>query len=249
MINNWKSRISIVSGLMFHLFLSSCSLFILDDPTQELPLDEVLKISVDKDSIEADGQSSLMITAELGELADASQSIKFKTSGGKLSDLASTVSPESETIIEIEPGSKTALARLTSDLMPDKNISLVVSVGEIERFRNISFIRSYPETATFSADSYILEVSSNSKADLRLETYKDLGTTSDRTMVRLMAMPVDSNSSVRVDLPQIVITENGVASAEIRPIGQGTGDVIVRAAIPLNAIGDSLYKELVITFQ
>lgn len=238
--------LNIIIAFSLSLLSTGCTLFELDDPTQEANLSEVITLAIDSSFLPADGQSSRILTATLGTEADADQSVTFKTSDGKLSDLASTVSPDSETIIEIKAGTRTAQAILTAGTEANDQVKVIASVGDFEVFQEIEFKPALPELATLQPDAYQLGVGSGTTTTLRVNCYRDQGQVSDGTLIRVSAAQKDtSTANARFD--ELAVLTNGEAMTEISPVGQGTGVLVFTVKIPTD--GDSLIKEVEILFE
>lgn len=236
--------------LAFGFVASSCSLFTLEDPTQETDLANIISLRVESDDsvFEADGQTKVILVATLGEEADQGQNITFKTTNGKLSDLTSTQSPDTETVIEIKAGTRTAQALLTTGTEPSPRVIVSASVGDIETYKTLEFSPALPESATLEPDAFQLAVGSGANTTLKLVCYRSVGMPSDGIQAILSTMPKDTSTTALARFDEILLLNNGEASTEVSSVGQGTGTLIFTAAIP-SANGDTIRKSAEILFQ
>ncbi|MEM6269537.1 MAG: hypothetical protein AAF998_08875 [Bacteroidota bacterium] len=230
------------------MLCQSCTLLSLDDPTQPVPTEEVIRLTSPAIVLPADGVSSTVITAQLGEQADDNQRIQLSTDAGKLREINGTDPSGSEMAIELGAGGREAKARFVAGLTPTTDGNLVAAVDDFSTTQSVVLTTAYPENASLQPDAFQVDVTVSGTTNLKVSAFRSLGTPSDGLRVRIAALPQDGSVSAQAKFDEFLELSNGEAQTQISPIGSGTGTLVFSAAIPIG-VGDSLRKTVAINFQ
>ncbi len=243
----FKNRVLFLVFLIL-LGFSNCNL---DDPFMDIPSDSVITVSPQYEKILADGVSSSVITATLGELVkDSVQSIKFYTEQGKFS--GNTESNEME--FEDNTSNMKASAILISNTQVSENIQLTAELlttdpeNSFKNYTYINFTRAYADNIIVTADKLRIDsVDINDKINLVVKLYRQEGKPSMNALVEFKLNP---NDQVKLDIVPFTYSADGInANAEVKRKNYETGYATITVSTPIDENGNSVSQEVTIEIR
>ena len=180
-----SKKITIVALL---LILSSCAKNLTDYINQHKF--DILLARVNTDSVEADGVSTLAITAKISNNADLKK-VSFYTTHGKIFD-----SNSSYTVTAAQQGdSLIASAYLISTIDTNSQVLLTVAVPGVDTVIHLRFVTAYPDAIHLETTAETLQNSLGSIIALKTHLVRNIGTPSINQKVVFTAYK-DDNSHV-----------------------------------------------------
>ena len=177
-------------GLLFTLGIFSCDL---EDPDLGISADQVITLAVPNTSLLADGESFVVVTAELGPESDPNMQITFSTSNGSF--LEGTDGED----YAVAASGKTATATLvTSDLIDD-NVVIGAAVTSptdatliFRATETLTFIPALPDDMILTSSQSSISKSGLDDATLTVELFRTTGSTSQETRVDFEVVELDT---------------------------------------------------------
>jgi hypothetical protein len=170
--------------------LLSCDL---ENPDIGIPVDDVITLEVTQNSILADGKSSMVLTAVLGEASDPNLQVTFITSRGTFLESAG------ENSYSTAASGKKATATLISADIVDEEVVVVASVAALEdaslvfkTSKTVSFTTAFPDDLLFSSSQTAISKSGLDNAVLTATLFKNIGVPSQDIKVNFKAIPLDT---------------------------------------------------------
>lgn len=223
------------------LALWSCEL---DDPDVEITVADIITLSADKDSLEADGQKTFILTAELQDKTDQNKEVTFHTSYGTFTN---GDAPGTSTT-KIMSSGRVAIARLKVTTQVEGRIFISAELGGYACDKEIKTTFAYPTSITISIDDPILLKNRGNVVTATAMLERDEGTISDGIPVRFSFVDLEKKG-LFLNYSSLGFTSNQIVSTAIQSVNDSIGPFRFIATIPTNNIGDSLRFELNLVVQ
>ena len=220
------------------LFTGACDL---SNPSDGIPIDQIVTLTSDKASVLANGVDKVVLTAELGPLSDAEQTVLFSTEDGELEGS----DPENRRIFEKKTNERRAQAVLVSSVNAAEDVAVFAEVGDFKTQLDIVFRRAYPEAMKLTADKNVVDANRIDFATLEVELFRNEGKPSTNQLVDFQAVTLDSATA---EIEPFAFTEGSMAMIEIKS-GNGQPGSVQVTATTQGEDGGELSQSLVITFE
>ena len=214
----------------------------LNNPDDGIQTDDIITITPAAASLLADGESRMLITANLGSLSDPGKTITFRTGFGKF------IAGEEENpqTFTINASHKTAEAILQSSTTTEDQVELSAEVGEFKALTFIKFERAWPDEMILTAEKNVVDADRIDFATLTAELFRETGTPSDETKVNFVITELDSAKAEIV--PFALSDENASVTAKVKSANGKPGEVQVKA-FTRNQDGAEVSRTVNILFQ
>lgn len=232
-----KHAPAVAMALLLALSAAGCNA--LSDAISEDP-GNLLVLTVDPESIPADGASTSTLTALIPEGSDPSERvITFSTSAGTFVD-GTTISSSPIDITADVRG--VATVQLRSDLTGGTAI-VRAEVGSLARKGSVHFVLAGPQQVFVSSDTFVLSVGASETAQVEATLFRTQGVPSVGLPVEWSAR--DSGGAPVGGFTNITLSdESGKATAGYAPGPTATrGDVIIQALVRDPTSGASVQGE------
>ena len=219
--------------------VSGCDL---DNPEDGIATSDIIVLSIDKDSILANGVDRAVLSATLGPLAEPDQEITFSTEQGTLSGS----SAENPDLLTIKTSNKVAITTLQSNNVADDQVEVSAAVGDFKALQTLRFRRAYPDNMIFSAEKNTIDADRIDFATLTIQLFRDIGVPSLGTKINLEVIANDPGAA---DIkPFIFSGDDGSATVTVKS-GNGQPGMVNIKASTRNQAGNTVSQILTLEFQ
>jgi hypothetical protein len=201
--------------LITAIWISGCQL---EDPTVGLETQEIIDLVPDAQNLLADGQSQMIIRANLGPEVDANAQVTFRTEQGLFAGAAGFPNSNNGQEFTRTASGKEATAVLVADLTENPNVSVSASITSdgsdgitYSDFEFLNFERAFPEEMLITTDNATLSADQGSSLDVKVLLLRNQGKVSNKTRINFSVSPVDTSQ----------------AQVEIVPFAFATGDSLI----------------------
>ncbi|MEO1448844.1 MAG: hypothetical protein AAFV07_04910 [Bacteroidota bacterium] len=212
--------------------------------------DTVLTLNAGPETVLADGQKRITLTATLGELADPNLSVIFRTDGGRFAGTARQAAqeitvPASQGQATVELISNTAV--LDKVVVSAEIQGLTDQSISFKAFDSVRFARAFPEEMLLEADRLSVPADQFQAASLTVSLFRtDGGQVSDGSLIRFSATPVDTSEAVAL-LPDFIFADQTTATISVKSQTFSAGQVFIKAETETED-GSLLEKTIILTF-
>ena len=237
-----------LSNCLFWLVLVSslCSACQLDDPKIEILASDVLKLTVDKESVPADGESIILLSANLLEKTDPNKEVVFTTSYGSFINANNTNYNIEQ--ITIKSSGRTAKAKLKVTTETEDRIFLSAELGGYKVNKEISTTLSYPEMINAFPDDLVLAKNGGSTITVEVETTRFNGNVSENIPISFSYKDTDSSGlSLNFRGSNTLVNQN--TSVQIKSVNNAVGPFDFLIVVPKNDEGETIEFRLNLIVQ
>ena len=221
----------------YNLVLGLCIAFLgwtscdLDDPDLGVAAADVITLSATDTDLVANGETSVVLTAELGRASEPNLAITFTTTSGTFLE-----ADDSDTYTVAASG-RTATATLVSATEVNENVVVTATVDApnggnslpFKATRNLKFTRAFPENMIFSSDKLFVTNNGFDGANLCVQLFRNIGMVSANMQVNFEAIMLDS---AMVSLVPFSFTDdNAKATNIVRSANLKKGQVAIVAEV------------------
>lgn len=211
--------------ILLWIGFSACEL---ENPDEGIPVEEVITLSAAESSLLADGKSSVVLTAQLGDASDPNLLVSFSTSRGTFLEAAG------ENTYSIAASGKTATATLISSDIVDEEVVVVAAVASLndpslifKTSETVSFMTAFPDDLLLTSSQTSISKTGLNDATLSTMLFRNTGVPSQDLKVNFKVIPLDTAT---VSLAPFAFTgDNATATTTVKSANLQAGKVRIIA--------------------